>query len=109
MEKLIKLLNEYEKSITEIPVYWWQTNGMFQYWSYIQQVSVMYMISKHYGFIKRLVDNDKIDLDKVKKICIKHNGRMDIDGLHRYSVYERVLMLLAIQDEPIEFLISILK
>ena len=67
------------------------------------------LISKNFWFIKWLVDNDKIDLDKVKEIWIKHNGRMDVDGLYRFSVYERILMLLSIQDNPIEFLISILR
>ena len=106
MNKLIELLNEYEKSITEIPVYWGQTNGMFQYWSYIQQVSVMYMISKHYGFIKRLVDNDKIDVESYCRITsVERKWEKDV---YRDEV-DSLIMLLAIQDEPIEFLISILK
>ena len=110
--KLIELLNEYEKSVTEIPVYWWQTNGMFQYWSYIQQVSVMYMISKHYGFIKWLVDNDKIDIDKYYEFMTNENidisnacWELDMDK----EFYYELLMILAVQDNSIEFLISVMK
>ena len=114
MEKLIELLNEYEKSITEIPVYWWKANGILQYWSYIQQVSVMYIISKHYGFIKRLVDNDKIwDNKNSDRYTMMKLMRAEInewiDVFEWTERYEFVIMLLSIQDEPIEFLISILK
>ena len=100
MDKLIELLNEYEKSITEIPVCWEKTNGILQYWSYIQQVSVMYMISKHYGFIKRLVNNNKIDMKKHfydKMNCVW------------YPDLNIVLCELAISDTPIDDLISYLK
>jgi hypothetical protein len=31
------------------------------------------LISKEYGFIQRLVDNDKIDFDKLEKKVLKEN------------------------------------
>ena len=94
--KLIELLNEYENTDN------WENR-------YQVEFRESKIISKKFWFIKWLVENDKIDLDKVKEIWIKHNGRMDVDGLYRFSVYERILMLLSISDTPIEDLISYLK
>jgi hypothetical protein len=105
LTKLIELLNEYDK-----PLGWYYEDwvldcklNLYEYMAY------EWICSARYWFIKWLVENDKIDLDKVKEIWIKHNGRMDVDGLYRFSVYERLLMLLAISDTPIEDLISYLK
>ena len=67
---------------------------------------IIYLISKPYWFIKWLVDNNKIDLWKL--IMIKDEEQktiVDIDN----SRENTLLMLLAIQDEPIEFLCDILK
>ena len=112
MEKLIKLLNEYmeykEKfwpdKLTRFK--WVDTswNLLFELknWEYFQEE---YIISKKFWFIKWLVDNDKIDLMKLKKwiednkfYCAKWGKTTNM-----------LLMLLSIQDNPIEFLISILK
>ena len=59
------------------------------------------IISKKFWFIKWLVENDKIDLMK-SYIEIKIQN---IEILR----YESLLMLLAIQDEPIRFLCEIIK
>jgi len=59
------------------------------------------LISKKFWFIKWLVENEKIDLDKLEKKVLKENLIRKFD--------EWLLMLLSIQDEPIEFLVSILK
>jgi len=109
--KLIELLNEYERS--KWYEWWWEIKNWIPYFDdelpkTKEYISVL-ICAKPYGFIKWLVENDKIDLDKVKEIWIKHNGRMDVDGLYRFSVYERILMLLSISDTPIEDLISYLK
>lgn len=64
------------------------------------------VISKRFGFIKWLVDEDKIDLWKL--IMIKDEEQkaiVDIDN----SRENTLLMLLAIQDKPIQFLCDILK
>ena len=126
MEKLIELLNEYqngkEKSeqAEDYEVYKWELDSRWgiarydtddprEWYNLYSDVTPSYLTSKSFWFIKWLVENDKIDKDKVKENWIKHNGKMDIDGLYRYSVYERVLMLLSISDTPIEDLISYLK
>lgn len=59
------------------------------------------VISKRFGFIKRLVDNDKIDRDKVDE-KIPHI-------FFWYMNYQILLMLLSISDTPIDDLISYLK
>ena len=59
------------------------------------------VISNRYGFIKRLVDNDKIDLDKLEKKVLKENLIRKFD--------EWLLMLLSISNSPIDDLISYLK
>ena len=64
------------------------------------------VISKRFGFIKRLIDNDKIDYHN------KINYHISL-AIHwrekRTTREERLLMMLAIQDEPIKFLSSLLK
>lgn len=129
MEKLIELLNEYHHFNSDLIYYWWDEECEKFYfhielpeeqkkklWDALindgideQRVSNEWVCSKKFWFIKWLVENDKIDRDKVKENWIKHNGRIDVDGLYRYSVYERVLMLLSISDTPIDDLISYLK
>lgn len=117
MEKLITLLNEYDE--------WWNWNeynwiGLWcedhnTIWykdknlSCEQDEIVAYLISKSYGFIKRLVDNDKID--KSNKFLISVNVENDkwVGYVKAFEGYESLLMLLAIQDKPIEFLLSIIK
>lgn len=93
MEKLIELLNEYEKgdvwSYDEemwMPYYWWGDDCDYD----------TYLISKKYWFIQWLVENKKIDLDEFSII-------------DWFDDYESLLMRLAIDDEPLEFLASILK
>lgn len=62
------------------------------------------IISKSYGFIWWLVENDKIDRKKYDRVYI--NTESWILGL---KDYEQLLMLLAISDTPIEDLILYLK
>ena len=66
---------------------------------------IRFLLSTEAMFIKWLVDNDKIDLDKLLK-GIKENK---IYCWKWWKVSNMLLMLLSIQDNPIEFLISILK
>ena len=116
MEKLIELLNEYEKYISK----WWladlrEFDWTLNYYSnyedaYVFENVYYRIISNGYGFIKRLVENNKIDRDKI----IEKSDFMPIvsnkvwDFLQPTEEQE-LLMLLSIQDNPIEFLISILK
>lgn len=68
----------------------------------------MMLISKQYPLVKRLIDNDKIDLE-----WTEYSYYFKIKDKSYYSndvpTENIILMLLTIQDEPIEFLISILK
>ena len=118
MEKLIELLNEYEKEIKKSEFYewekwiWWDTN-LFrrdtrdEEWSHLySDTADTYVISKKFWFIKWLVENDKIDTESYCRITsIERKWEKDV---YRDEV-DSLLMLLAIQDEPIDFLCSILK
>ena len=95
----------------------WEWDNL--YWD----TAVAYLISKSFGMVKWLVDNDKIDLDKVPNIFTTRARDRDdviyaIRDKHDYNVLneqywvdlvDNVIMLVSIQDEPIEFLVSILK
>lgn len=101
MEKLIDLLNEYDKE-KWLHTFWktTQSNKIQIYGKWV--CSESYIYSKSYGFIWWLVDNDKIDLDKIKLFSIFNESWY-------YNAYQSLLMALSISDKPIEFLISILK
>lgn len=97
MEKLIELLNEKEKELSpSIQVEWTEFSVGINKW---------YLISKECWFIKWLVENDKIDIDKVEE---KSEYTFIKNGWWEHII-EDVLMLLAIKDEPIRFLCEILK
>lgn len=79
------------------------------------------IISKELGFIKRLVDNDKIDLDKLKDntsftmlthsiwLWCEWHTAYEWESISRAIWTNAIIAYLSIQDEPIKFLISILK
>ena len=111
MEKLIELLNEHAHTrkynnaeiVERVEHTKWNL-----YWRYRENTwSYMIVISKEYWFIKWLVDNDKIDLNNSEL----SNFRNVYYGYEndKDTPYKTVLMLLSIQDNPIEFLVSILK
>lgn len=125
MKKLIELLNEYEKEKSEK---FWRWNyvwcidkehksifaSRFPDWAYIcEDESRAVIISKGYNFIKRLVKNKKINFsiipNKIKEIWIPMKINWEIKYWFDSSDYYWLLMLLSIQDNPIEFLCSILK
>ena len=109
MKKLIKLLNEWLKykekfwpdKLTRVT--WiddsWELLFKLKNWCYW---SVEYVISKRCEFIKRLVNNDKINFDKLE-------DNSDWYFIDLSDNYLEILSLLSIQDNPIEFLVSILK
>ena len=106
MEKLIELLNEYEPYIASDGEhrdnFWY---FIYKWWSAIfpKEIWMLKIISKEYWFIKWLVENEKIEWNN-KDIAIKEWILWkSIDNYHS------LLMALAIQDEPINLLISILK
>jgi len=100
IEKLIELLNEYDPYIASDGERRDNLWGYAYQWHsavFPKELAESYIISARYGFIKWLVENDKIDLDKVEFV-----GEWT-------TKYQSLLMLLSISDTPIEDLISYLK
>ena len=118
MEKLLELLNEYEEDkIKESKwldvMYIWKNEWTLHYYDNYKDENVFdnvrfLIISKVYWFIKWLVDNDKIDRWKIEE-RISGDVSLYLDNREYYWRYKWLLMLLSIQDNPIEFLISVLK
>lgn len=101
MEKLIELLSEYTNKhplcIRMSEPYKWV------YLQYDENFTVD-IISKDFWFIKRLMDNNKINYLTIKSVF-----KYDYLDVVAYSDYESTLMLLAISDNPIEDLIGYLR
>ena len=100
MEKLIELLNEYDgiREYVEVDLE--------------DELISLKIISKWYWFIKRLVENDKIDREKFWNSETKSSKYSDFELSYdtpREDYTNTLLMELAIQDEPIQFLIEILR
>lgn len=95
MEKLLQLLNEYDKN-------WIRTEDIV----YSRHYKV---ISKKFWFIQWLIDGDKINLAKDVIRKVEYDNFGSLDNIHYYSSHKSTLILLAIQDDPIEFLVYILK
>lgn len=113
MEKLIELLNKHRREtvkkqswITE-----WRYNAFtFSLDNISWQQAELLIISKQYWFIKRLVENDKIDREKVKEKSDRIPLLLDkVWDIYNCGVLKSVLMLLSISDTPIDDLISYLK
>ena len=129
--KLIELLNEYLRETKKAELY-----DFYIKWDYIvcdflstvedygyvinSRIEMDYgdeiLISKSLWFIKWLVENDKIDKKKIDTRLVKSvESHYDVDwwwvenSYEDYSDIDTLLMLLAIQDEPIRFLCEILK
>jgi len=125
MEKLLNLLNQYDdeegKDLYEWEIEWEDIIWYNRFWWWYETIDVSrsVIISKRYWFIERLVKKDKIDTDAYKTV---YSGDLDKrrtlvesrDGEEIYQVtehwvYESLLMLLSIQEEPVSFLITLLK
>ena len=128
LEKLIELFRDYvenywndtkDPTIDNVVIYDWQ-------WFYFgaRFYSDEKVLSKKFWFIKRLVENDKIDYDKIgEKIWIEtHKAHFPVNkywyvydlelgdvSSADYSDYESLLMLLSISDTPIDDLLLYLK
>ncbi len=91
MEKLIDLLNEYNE--------WWHwRDENFDR-------NKLLVISKGYWFIKWLVESNKIELDAWPLYWCQ----LIMYNRQPYTLYETILMLLAIEENPINLSCSILK
>ena len=108
MKKLLQLLNEYQT----------QRGSKFKFSGYdersqsfllVDSNEVLWeetIISKKFWFIQWLVDNDKIDIQWAKNLLYESEI---FNPLPYTDLAERLIMCLAIQDDPINFLVSILK
>ena len=113
MEKLINLLNQYEAERHKTGIIadiWWLKDNELSYLGMNTHYSELLCISKGYLFIYWLVKKDKINFSKVGE----SENELEVDVNVFKSSYEDdnyywLLMILSIQDEPIEFLIDILK
>lgn len=101
MEKLIELLNEFNPSM-EWRMEDWVLESKLNFPA--EYVAYRWICSKNYWFIEWLVEEDKIDYMKLVE-NYTWNELKEKDFTNDYVL----LMYLSIQDEPIEFLISILK
>ena len=102
--KLVKLLNEYIGDGQERLYSCYPLDEDFDKffhtkdWEWI--IEEAQVISKKFWFIQWLIDNDKIDFDKIQ---------IWFQLTLWYWKYDSLLMLLSISDTPIEDLISYLK
>ena len=109
MEKLIELFKDYVEN------YWNDTKdptidiGVIYDWQWFYVGARFYsdekVLSKKFWFIKWLVDNDKIEL----KAWPLYWFQPIMNNRQPFTLYETLLMLLSIQDNPIEWLCEILK
>lgn len=110
MEKLVELLNEYNRNVKKWSDKWELKNSIDNPWTkYISLSSVwawkiyLWIISREYWFIKRLVENDNINREEIKYSNLYIPLKKD------FNKDDRLIMLLSISENPIEFLISMLK
>ena len=107
--KLLELLNEYETPRSWVVYKSYDDYDWFFYWvdcDWETEIawSDSLICSKKFWFIKWLVENEKIDFEKkLNTLRFESLVNQTLDS------YLALLMLLAIQDEPIRFLTSILK
>jgi len=112
MEKLVELLNEFEiekpardytrriEKQNKIRMCWTEYT-----WAYVDdEEAERIIISKKYKFIEWLVSKDKIDLLKLN-FMFKYTDII----VGNFSWEDRIIMILSIEEDPIEFLISALK
>lgn len=127
MEKLLKLLNQFEKArVDAVNAKWLPYNIKLSFRPYTERdltneayKSVWLEIcSKYYRFIEWLVRENKIDTQNLITYMnwtsltfnkVPSTDCANIDKTWNNFYTECLLMLLAIQDNPISFLISVLK
>ena len=111
MKKLIELLKQFDiKSGRQYPEY--KIEKWIIYYVYHNPLEwdeytdcTLNIISKKFWFIWWLVRENKIDLLKLTLMKLRYT---DILVSH-FSWEDRIIMILSVEDNPIEFLVSILK
>ena len=96
MEKLIKLLNEYDDNNWGVTDYWALFNRMNEW---ISETEYLQVISKEFWFIQWLAKHFMLNVTKI-------DSRI---ALSDFNATDRMLMALAISDNPIELLVDCLK
>lgn len=115
MEKLIELAIKYDREKEWTSFDWSITN-----WDFENHIYQKYLISKEYWFIKWLVENDKIETDWILSDNLTYTYFQIPQKYYMWwcqslmmqmnkLFYLRIVACLSIQDNPIDFLISILK
>ena len=111
MEKLLELLNQFEKErIEAVNAKWLPYNIKLSFRPYTEETLTnkaykgcqLEICSKYYRFIKWLVQNDKINISMLWK-------KTDMWFGDKYTREESLLMVLSISNRPIKDLISYLK
>jgi hypothetical protein len=114
MKKLIEILNQFEKEKKS----WFTWRSIDSYDNCVYGVDcdweteiTMYsdLYSKWYGFIKWLVDNDKIDDKKLYSNDYRLMIKLEWESYWELWWADRLIMILSVKDSPIDFLCSILK
>ena len=119
MEKLIELLNEFEKTTFEEDTNWVYEWEEWEYyepnnriikgnWENEEILTQYELCSKQFWFIKWLVENEKIDSWTRNPLFITELVGEQEKQIP-YSFYEEMLIRLSLSDTPIEDLISYLK
>lgn len=113
MKKLLQLLNEFKQGksfkFTKYDEKYWMfdTNLNADGNTSLPEETIT---SKKFWFIEWLVDNDRIDYYKVGEIVDTYKWSLREKAyVVSDCVVESMLMLLSIQDDPINFLVSVLK
>lgn len=126
MEKLLKLINEYEESRWEVIDDWLTDEEREEWWAieyendrwreykwhlrvanantvaFERDTFDYYAISKKYWFIKWLVKKWLLEPKEIYQEAI-------LDQIKEWHEYEAYLQRINLQDEPIQYLISMLK
>lgn len=107
MEKLIPLLNEktWKEWVLESNSFW--EDWLFLKWHPEVMIKEEKLISKKYWFIKWLIDNYYIELPMW--LWVVKNYDKESWLFNYFSDYESLLMLLSVQENPIEFLIKLIQ
>lgn len=95
--KLVDYVNQREEETFPVP----------NHFTYENRFDDVHIFSKRMWFVKWLVENDKIDNDKLE---VAYENEEDLYiGWDVCRDYRFILMLLSIQDNPMTFMLSILK
>lgn len=98
INKLIKLLNEYEDWMVSLVKEYVEEFGVFVL-NTEQMIEEEIIISKSFGFIQWLVKHFMLNMTKI-------DARI---ALSEFNATDRMLMALAISDNPIELLVDCLE